>query len=479
MIINHNMMAANAQRQYNMTAKRKSGHSEKLSSGYKINRAADDAAGLSISEKMRWQVRGLNRASDNIMDGASLVQVTDGALGDAEDIVQRIRELSVQAANDTNTDLDRDAIQREIDQNIQEFNRIAETTTFNGITPLRAQDRFALDQADITNTTPTPIANDGYLMNNKNIPYVDMSSGQPGTITGFEMDFASTDKDDLVGKSFLVTCSQNCQQTFEFKFVSGMGDNHMANLVPPGNSIEVQIDVTALSGAAIPAKIGEMLESPAIKNGAAMFANNGQNHNYVIGHANRLYIDGSRMVFYPQDGFSTYSTSNYSKTISTGAGDKTINNLRMGSIYLGDVAEYVQITRNPGKWGLKIQSGALKEQAIDIPLTWMEAKAIGFDPLHVDSFEHAGQAIEKADKALEWLNEKRSEYGAVQNRLEHAYETDQNTALNTDSAESRIRDTDMAKEMVAFSKENILSSAGESMMTQANALPEQVLRLLQ
>ena len=451
MVINHNMLAANAQRQYNMTAKRKSGHSEKLSSGYKINRAADDAAGLSISEKMRWQVRGLNRASDNIMDGASLVQVTDGALGEAEEIVQRIRELSVQAANDTNTDLDRDAIQKEIDQNIQEFNRIAETTTFNGITPLRAKDSFALDQSDIANTTPTPIANDGYLMDKKNIPYIDMNTGKPSTTTGLQMDFASTLLTDLNGKSFLVTCSQNCQQTFEFAFTNAATSS--ANVISPSSSIKVQIgvnDPTVSNGAGISQKIGELLESPNIKGGPSMFANNGMHDNYVIGHANKLYIDGSRMVFYPSDGYSGYASTNYSKDIQTGAGPKRIDNLRMGAVYMGDIAQFVDIDRSPGKWGLKIQAGALKEQA-----------------------------IEKADKALEWLNEKRSEYGAVQNRLEHAYETDQNTSLNTDYAESRIRDTDMAKEMVAFSKENILSSAGESMMTQANALPEQILRLLQ
>ena len=479
MIINHNMMALNAQRQYNMTATKKSGHAEKLSSGYKINRAADDAAGLSISEKMRWQVRGLNRASDNIMDGVSLVQVTDGALGEAEGLVQRIRELSVQAANDTNTELDRDAIQKEIDQNIQEFNRIAETTTFNGITPLRAKDDFALDQADITNTTPTPIADGGSLMNQKNIPYVNMDTGQPDTITGFDMNFASTDKADLVDKTFFVTCSAYCDQNFEFSFNNGGGSGVELVSSTSNPSIKMRIDVNDVgSGADIPGKIADLLKDPSVTSNP-MFAKNGQNNNYVIGHANKLYIDGSRMVFYPEGGYSGYDTSTYSKTISTSAGDKTISNLRMGSIYLGDVAEFVDISRSPGKWGLKIQSGALKEQEIDIPLTWMEAKDIGFDPLNVDSYEHAGDAIEKADRALQWINEKRSEYGAVQNRLEHAYATDQNTSLNTDSAESRIRDTDMAKEMVAFSKENIISSAGESMMAQANALPEQVLRLLQ
>lgn len=483
MIIGHNMLAMNAQRQYQMTTARKSSHSEKLASGYQINRASDDAAGLKISEKMRSQVRGLNRAATNIMEGVDLVQVTDGGLNEAEEIIQRIRELSVQAANDTNSQIDRDAIQQEIDESIKEFDRIAETTTYNGIKPLRSRGCYTVGTGGTGGTavTPTPIVDNGYLMDKKDIPYVNMDNGQPGTTTGFEMNFAGADKTQFVGKSFFVTCSQNCTQTFEFMFKDSGGSSASLSGNTGSASINVEIDINDVAtGTDIPGKIGELLSaSPVID----VFSNNGTNDNYVIGHANRMYIDGSRMVFYPTNGSSGYAQTNYSKNIHTGAGEKTINNLRMGSVYMGDVAELVQITHGtemiPSQQGLKIQSGAGVNEFIEIPLTWMEAKEIGFDPLQVDSYTHAGESIQKADIALGWVNDRRAEYGAIQNRLEHAFEVNRYSSQNTASAESRIRDTDMAKEMVELSKETILASAGESMMVQANALSEQVLRLLQ
>ena len=483
MIISHNMLALNAQRQYNMTTTRKSSHSEKLASGYRINRASDDAAGLKISEKMRSQVRGLNRAATNIMEGVDLLQVTDGGLNEAEAIIQRVRELSVQAANDTNAQIDRDAIQQEINESIKEFDRIAETTTYNGIKPLRSRGTYTIGTGGTggVTVTPTPIADNGYLLDKKDIPYVNMDSGQPGTTTGFEMDFAGADKTQFVGKSFFVTCSQNCTQTFEFMFKNGGGSSATLDGNTGSASIKVEIDINDVtSGTDIPGKIGQLLSASPVKD---VFNTHGTNDNYVIGHANRMYIDGSRMVFYPTNGTSGYAQTNYSKEIQTGAGNVTINNLRMGSIYMGDVAELVQISQDTtvtaAQKGLKIQSGAQSNEFIEIPLTWMEAKEIGFDPLDVDSYEHAGESIQKADIALGWVNDRRAEYGALQNRLEHAYEVDRYSAQNTDSAESRIRDTDMANEMVEFSKENILASVGESMMAQANSLPEQVLRLLQ
>lgn len=479
MVVAHNLLAANANRQFGIVSNNKKKSTEKLSSGFRINRASDDAAGLKISEKLRWQVRGLNKASTNIQDGISLLQVTDGALGEAESVVQRIRELSVQAANDTNTSMDRDAIQQEIDQNVKEFDRIAESTTFNGITPLRAQDMYALDPTDITNTTPTPIANNGMLMDDKDISYVDMYSGQPKTITGFEMSFAGTDKTQFADKSFFVTCSQYCEQTFEFSFKNGGGDKAELDHSTSNPSIKIEVDLSGVaSGDQIPQKIAALLASPSIK-ADSMFTDNGLNNNYVIGHANRLYVDGSRMVFYPTNGHSNYSITPYSKTIKTSAGNITIPNMQMGAIYLGEIAEFVHIKRSAAKWGLKIQSGALEQQAIEIPLTWMEAKKVGIGNLNVDSFEHAGDAIDRADRALAWLNERRSEYGALQNRLEYAMACDDNIAENTDASESRIRDTDMAKEMVNYSKHSILEQAGQAMLSQANQITQGVLSLIQ
>ena len=307
----------NTARQYNIISSNRVKSTEKLSSGYKINRAADDAAGLSISEKMRWQIRGLNKAVTNIQDGVSLVQVTDGALSEADNILQRMRELSVQAANDTNTDQDRKALQAEIDQNIKELNRIAETTTFNGIHTLRADDQYAIDPDIATITTPTAIGKGIYRTDKDDISITD-KKGNPSTTQGFEMSFSNKPTSELEGKTFFVTCSANCNQTFDFSFDSSKPTGVTINSATSSPSIYINIkpgDVPNQNG--IPGKIASLLGSDS--NVKALYPNNGSmNNNYQIGHANMLYIDGSRMVFYPVTGRSNFSSSPFSKTVGTG-----------------------------------------------------------------------------------------------------------------------------------------------------------------
>ena len=181
------------------------------------------------------------------------------------------------------------------------------------------------------------------------------------------------------------------------------------------------------------------------------------------------------MTFYPINGRANTSGSSYSTTIN----GKTYNNLNMSSVYLNGLEDKVTIKTVASKFGLNIQSGALENQAIQIPLYRMSADRVGIDPLNVSSFETAGAAIDSLDKAINWVNEKRSTFGAVQNRLEHAYSVNKNTSENTDAAESRIRDTDMAKEMVNFSRDNIINQAGEAMLSQIKTDMQSVLALLQ
>ena len=273
MVVQHNLTAMNANRQLGITTGQQAKSSEKLSSGYKINRAADDAAGLTISEKMRSQIRGLNKASDNAQDGISLIQTAEGALNEAHSILQRMNELATQAANDTNTTSDRTAIQKEIDALTSELDRIASTTQFN---------------------------------------------------------------------------TQNL-------------------------------------------------------------------------------LDG------------TFS-------------------------------------------GKKLQVGALQNQKISIKITTMNAKGIGITANtnnKVDTFTHAGTAMKTFQSAISKVSTMRSDLGALQNRLEHTVANLDNVAENTQTAESRIRDTDMAEEMVEYSKNNILAQAGQSMLAQANQSTQGVLSLLQ
>ena len=270
MVVQHNLSAMNANRQLGITTGAQAKSSEKLSSGYKINRAGDDAAGLTISEKMRSQIRGLNKASDNAQDGISAIQSAEGALNETHSILQRMNELATQAANDTNTASDRSAIKKEIDALTSEIDRIATTTQFN---------------------------------------------------------------------------TQNL-------------------------------------------------------------------------------LDG------------TFT-------------------------------------------GKNLQVGALSGQAINISISSMKAACLGVATLTVSSFTKAGSAMTKIQAAIQKVSTQRSTLGALQNRLEHTINNLDTTSENTQSAESRIRDTDMAEEMVEYSKNNILAQAGQSMLAQANQSTQGVLSLLQ
>lgn len=269
MVIQHNLTAMNTNRQLGITTGNQAKSTEKLSSGYRINRAGDDAAGLTISEKMRSQIRGLNKASSNAEDGVSLIQTAEGALNEAHSILQRMNELATQAANDTNTSSDRTAVQKEIDALTSELSRIASTTQFNTM------------------------------------------------------------------------------------------------------------------------------------------------------------------------------------------------NLLSGSFK-----------------GKNLQVGALEGQKISISISTMNAKALGVDSLKVSSFGKAGSAMTLIQKAISKVSTQRSALGALQNRLEHTIANLDTTSENTSAAESRIRDVDMAEEMVEYSKNNILAQAGQSMLAQANQSTQGVLSLL-
>ena len=275
MVVQHNLQAANTNRQLGITTSAQAKSTEKLSSGYKINRAADDAAGLSISEKMRSQIRGLNKASSNAQDGVSLVQTAEGALNETHSILQRMNELATQAANGTNTSVDRSAIRAELDQLTSEINRIQSTTQFNTMNLL------------------------------------------DGTFSG-------------------------------------------------------------------------------------------------------------------------------------------------------------------AKNQMKLQVGALSGQSIDFSIANMCASKIGLNKtLSVSTFTKAGSYMKAVQDAIEVVSKQRSAMGAIQNRLEHTIANLDTTSENTQSAESRIRDTDMASEMVTYSKNNILAQAGQSMLAQANQSTQGVLSLLQ
>ncbi len=438
MVIQHNMSAMNAQRQYGITESRRAKNAEKLSSGYKINRAADDAAGLAISEKMRRQIRGLTQASLNAQDGISLVQVADGALNEMHDIVQRMNELSVKAANGTLTDVDRGYVQSEFEQCNNEISRICNNTTFNEIYIFKPERLVEIDSPDYSN-----------------IPF-DEAKNVGGTNYSLtkSLDFTKindSNKKELDGKTFTVTCSQGCGQKFVFSFVDGGGSSsevvdHFAGDTRP--DIKVVIDVNDIHSGSdivdlIYSKTAELDTEIVTKSGGADPLPTGGTH---IGHANGLAKDGASLVFIALSGSPS------------------------GRIVANDLEASAK--------ALPLQVGSEAGQIIPLTLYPLTTGMLGTADGDVSTSAGASAAIDKVKGALEQISTIRSYYGAMQNRLEHTIKNLDNVVENTTAAESAIRDTDMATTMVEYSNDNILSQAGVSMMTQANQMNSLVLSLL-
>lgn len=434
MIVQHNIASMNANRQLGISTGKVKLSTEKLSSGYRINRAADDAAGLAISEKMRGQIRGLTQASSNAEDGISLIQTAEGALQETQNIIQRMRELAVQAASDTNTDDDREQIQQEITQLTNEVDRIANTSEFN-----------------------TKKLLDGSLEGSKSFrPGVGSAEGTfiNGEVKVMEKDVSSNSIiaiDDVIRIEFTKDGVQ----------AANMGEGYnIASL----RGHDVSYNATA---GTITIKKGQYtgdLSTLRITN-----SNTATMGDYV------LQISGFANIK---------------------AGDTITINLQKATLTrpqtTGKEALRVQIGANGGQEAFL---GIASMKAKDLGITQTTAirtltnsvdntmaKANGGNvgaALSVTSQSMASIAIEAYDNALRRVSDERANLGALQNRLEHSINNLDTSAENLQAAESRIRDVDMAEEMTEYSKYNILMQAGQSMLAQANQMTQGVLNLLQ
>lgn len=416
MVVQHNLASMNANRQLNITNKKKASSSEKLTSGYRINRAGDDAAGLSISEKMRYQIRGLNKASSNVSDGISLIQVADGALNESHAVLQRMNELAVQAANDTNTTSDRMALQAEITELEKELTRIATTTTFNGeIYPLYGGGGGGFPDA-IQETEITIVNNSSGIVTCDGVTY------QPGE--SFTKNVLSVMK----GSDY----TSLAMAAIMYMRTSGNGAGYISStifVIGSGISEDSIVGYQTLSDLKID-----------------------DNGYYYADH-----LFGNERYYLNPQGFSSYNPP-------------SADNLEANGVFKA-TASYSE--------PIQIQAGSLAGQSIEIPLVDASASKLGVSSLDISSFDSAGDAINKIASAIETVSSYRSSFGALQNRLEHAKANIDNTAENTQNAESRIRDTDMAEEMVAFSAASIVAEVSQSMLSQANSQPQQVLSLLE
>ena len=478
MVVQHNMQAANANRMLNITSGAQSKSTEKLSSGYRINRAADDAAGLSISEKMRKQIRGLDKASSNAQDGVSSVQTAEGALTEVHSMLQRMNELATQAANGTNSTTDRSAIQDEMDQLTTEIDRVAETTKFN---------ETYLLKGDNGTKTINMKAHDAGLKGT-------LTDNGDGTATFVMDELKVGDSVSIGGKNYTIgATADEAKTTFDDK-VKKKGDKLTIN----GKSIEIVENYDNGQGA----------DADAAKK--ADLQSKGQ---YTLDDAKALIGEGTTIKFADgtslkamkgaTDGIDDNDTSVITaKKAYTLAQDEllkanqigdTNNDAKVGkddafaSYTLTDASNTFKIhtgTSNVAEklsFSLHVGSDADMTNKITVGIETMNSSYLGIKGLNVndDSGIAGTYAIDAISDALQKVSDQRSSLGAVQNRLEHTIDNLDNVVENTTSAESRIRDTDMAKEMVNYSKNNILAQAGQSMLAQANQSNQGVLSLLQ
>ena len=405
MVVQHNLSAMNANRMLNVTTSAQSKSTEKLSSGYKINRASDDAAGLSISEKMRKQIKGLTQASSNAQDGVSAVQTAEGALTEVHSMLQRMNELAVQSSNGTNSQTDRKAIQDEIDQLSSEIDRVSETTKFN---------ETYLLKGDSTTTTKASFMKSNYAIKDGVKLYLEGETDDAKNLTGDKLKEAIAS-----GKKI-------------YTEVAGAGKQDTNTLAVKGSDYAYVTKLYDKKGNAVTAE-------------------------QIIAKKNADGTDAATDDYFTSEGGKGVAVA------ATAAANYTEGYDVNGAI----------------SFSLHVGADSSADNKIAVKIDSMSAKGIGVYGLKVDTEDDATAAIDRIAEAVQKVSSQRSTLGAAQNRLEHTIANLDNVVENTTSAESRIRDTDMAQEMVNYSKNNILAQAGQSMLAQANQANQGVLSLLQ
>ena len=570
MIVQHNMSAMNANRMLGITNSSLAKSTEKLSSGYRINRAADDAAGLSISEKMRSQIRGLNKASDNAQDGISLIQTAEGALNESHSILQRMRELSVQASNGTETDDDREAVQKEISQLQDELTRISSTTEFNtmklldgslgsksassqgatltgssvatfGATTITTPDIKAYKLSALTTST----VKDTFEIDGQKFT-VDWSKGEAKDfLAKYASDYSTTamtagqtksmaaDLESLLNNAaadagvsgtvsitsdaqgVLKMKSNNTSEDSSFGFVGTDSTNVGANKNEPGaassfgavlmgtndTNTNKMVDATqkfantiaagsnftmTINGTEIQASITALNEGTSTMDDVATALKTSidaavTKYNTAMGTGSSAELDAIDFTVEKNKDGSLNVVYNGDKDISFSFGELTDANGVTGTIATKLGLTNKQSASATSNKGIELQIGANEGQTMEFTIDDMSAAALGVDGNKVDlaTQDGAQKATTTIDAAIKKVSAQRSKLGAVQNRLEHTIANLDTASENTQTSESRIRDTDMAEEMVAYSKNNILLQAGQSMLAQANQSNQGVLSLLQ
>lgn len=443
MVVQHNLTAMNSNRMLGITTSTQAKSTEKLSSGYKINRAADDAAGLAISEKMRKQIRGLTQASLNAQDGISAVQTAEGALTEVHDMLQRMNELAVKADNGTLSQSDRQNVQDEVDQLVKEIDRVSETTKFN--------ETYLLKGSAAGNTNSATIT-DGAII---------------GSIYGFSIAADGADYDASTG-----------------------GTITLGNVILESSTANV---LGVLTGANANAND---LSSVTVKDGQAnviVTRKDGTEEALSAADFNTKYgiavgtADGTTVLTKTLD--TTGRTTGIEMTgTASGLDSLALGTSVTANVWVngdGSVTLYDSTSpKNPLMLNLHVGADSDATNKISLAIDSMDATTLGIrgaagDAISVKSEVEAGNSINTIAGAISKVSRQRSALGAVQNRLEHTINNLDNVVENTTAAESQIRDTDMATEMVKYSNNSILAQAGQAMLAQSNQANQGVLSLLQ
>jgi flagellin len=586
MRINHNIMAINTYRQLTSNSNNVSKSLEKLSSGQNINRAGDNAAGLAISEKMRGQIRGLDQAGTNAQDAISLIQTAEGALGETHSLIQRMRELSVQAANDTNVVEDRESIQSEIDQLAKEVDRIGNNTEFNtkkllnqGNASVSAADqqnlisslkKWWLDEAE--NLVSASLG--GLLAPASTNMTVEFSNDPSSTYAAYVQGSFTSSPADTVGTPG-ITGTAGTDLTLKinlayaqptdtmnggtyFQYVDRVVAHEMTHAVMMRTMNFADLPIWFNEGVAefmhgaderLEGSIGSMgsVENVVANIGDGSYGVwNGDSNDYATAYLSVRYLDDaikdaggtgiSEVITHLKNnptenldvallamktahaglGFNSVATwvSTFKTTVTTAslntttrvvldAGAEADTGSILGADASGGTAKTAETIMpeiagagapevdqplnftviwpdlaDSAAQSFAIQIGANTGQSMAIQTSDMRATALGIASLKVDSNTSANAAISSCDSAIDRVSAERSRLGAYQNRLEHTIKNLESSSENLTSSESRIRDVDMAKEMMQFTKTNILTQAAQAMLSQANQQPQGVLQLL-
>ncbi len=473
MVVQHNLRAMNANRMLGITTGVLSKSSEKLSSGYKINRAADDAAGLAISEKMRKQIRGLTQASSNAEDGISAVQTAEGALTEVHDMLQRMNELAVKAANGTNALSDRQTIQDEVDQLLTEIDRVAETTKFNEIYLLkgdanRVEKYLQAKDAGI----------DGQLQDGATTATFTMNALQFG------------DSISIGGKQYQIGLVGTDGVDAAKAIVDSMASGELITIdgvqyTLTDNAAEENADKNILTKDKLQGKIVE--QSSVLYKGKTYHVMkddvsvNGDKKADDVDDVDASVITAAK----------AYSMIRQELTLANSIGAKTGGNAEVADVVMDDQTNPTKaiFTFDKGKYdvqealnfNLHVGADADMTNKIGVTIDALDTRGLGINGLNVkdSTGAYATYAIDSIAEAIAHVSKQRSMIGAIQNRLEHTINNLDNVVENTTAAESQIRDTDMATEMVKYSNANILQQAGQSMLAQSNQANQGVLSLLQ